>query len=64
MDSPNLVSIRCANETRACRDQSDKNPVNFVEKKASQRRQKNVAHPEGKVNESIQILRLDELNKS
>ena len=30
MDFPNLDSIRSANETRACREQSDKNPVNFV----------------------------------
>lgn len=30
MDSPNLDSIGCANETRACREQPDKNPVNSV----------------------------------
>jgi hypothetical protein len=30
MDSPNLDFIRSANETRACRAQSDKNPVNSV----------------------------------
>ena len=30
MDSPNLDSIGCANETRACREQSDKNLVNSV----------------------------------